>query len=94
MCMAAIADNDVGQKTEPDSEPESEQPSGTKVKIVCDSGTVNIRQGNGTDYGRITAVNNGTEFEWIATAQNGWHAVKIGSQVGWVSGKYSEIITE
>ena len=22
----------------------------------------------------------------------GWHAVKIGSQVGWVSGKYSEII--
>ena len=89
--MAAVADNDVGQRTEPDQEPE--QLSMTKVKIVCDNGTVNIRVGNGTDYGRISAVTNGTECEWIATAQNGWHAVKIGSQVGWVSGKYSEIIT-
>ena len=48
---------------------------------------------NGTDYARITAVPDGTECEWIATAQNGWHAVKIGSQIGWVSGKYSEITT-
>lgn len=38
------------------------------------------------------SVKDGTELEWIATAQNGWHAVKVGSQVGWVSGKYSEII--
>ena len=91
--MAAIADNDVGQKTEPDPEAEPEQSTGPKVKIVCDSGTVNIRQGNGTDYGRISAVPDGTVFEWIATAQNGWHAVKVGSQVGWVSGKYSEITT-
>ena len=58
------------------------------------NGTVNIRAGNGTDYARITAVPDGTECEWIATAQNGWHAVKIGSQVGWVSGKYSAITTE
>ena len=89
--MAAVADNDVGQRTEPDPEPE--QPAGTKVKIICDNGTVNIRQGNGTDYARITAVKDGTNLEWIATAANGWHAVKIGSQVGWVSGKYSEMET-
>ena len=91
--MTAVADNDVGQRTEPEPEPEPEQPTGTKVKIVCDNGTVNIRQGNGTDYGRITAVPDGTMLEHIATAQNGWHAVKVGGQVGWVSGKYSEIIT-
>lgn len=60
---------------------------------VRNGGTVNIRQGNGTDYGRITAVPDGTEFEWIATAQNGRQAVKIGSQVGWVSGKYSKVTT-
>ena len=36
--MAAIADNDVGQRTEPDPEPE--QLSMTRVKIVCNSGTV------------------------------------------------------
>ena len=91
--MAAIADNDVGQHMEPDAETKPEQPAGAKVKIICDNGTVNIRVGNGTDYARITAVPDGTECEWIATAQNGWHAVKIGSQVGWVSGTYSEIIT-
>ncbi len=89
--MAAVADNDVGQQTQP--EPEPEQPTGTKVKIICNSGTVNIRVGNGTDYGRITAVADGTVFEHVATAQNGWHAVKVGSQIGWVSGKYSDIIT-
>lgn len=91
--MAAVADNDVGQKTEPDPEPETPQETPvTRVKIVCDNGTVNICQGNGADYARITSVKDGTELEWIATAQNGWHAVKVGSQVGWVSGKYSEII--
>ena len=65
-----------------------------RVKIVCNSGTMNIRVGNGTDYARITAVAGGTEFEHVATAANGWHAVKVGSQVGWVSGKYSEISSE
>ena len=92
--MAAVADNDVGQQTEPETELELEQPTGTKVKIVCDNGTVNIRVGNGTDYARITAVPDGTEFEHVATAANGWHAVNAGSQVGWVSRKYSEITTE
>ena len=92
--MAAIADNDVGQQTQTDPEPEPEQSSGTKARIVCDSGTVNIRVGNGTDYGRISAVEDGTEYEYVATAANGWYAVKIGSQVGWVSGKYSEIKAE
>lgn len=42
----------------------------------------------------ITAVVAGSEFVHVATAANGWHAVKVGSQVGWVSGKYSEITTE
>ena len=90
--MAAVADNDVGRRTEPEPEPEPEDPTVARVKIVCNSGTVNIRVGNGTDYGRITAVPDGTVFEHVATAANGWHAVKVGSQVGWVSGKYSNII--
>ena len=54
----------------------------TKMKIACDNGTVNIRAGNGTDYARITAVPDGTVLERVATAVNGWQAVKIGSQVG------------
>ena len=46
------------------------------------------------EYTRITTVHDGIVFEWVATLQNGWQAVKIGSQVGWVSGKYSKITTE
>ena len=76
--MAAVADNDVGQQTQP--EPEQEQPTGPRVKIVCSSGTVNIRTGNGTSYSRITAVAPGTTLEYVASAFNGWQAVKIGSQ--------------
>lgn len=62
-----------------------------KVVIVCDSGTVNIRTGNDTKYGRITAAKVDAAFEWVATAQNGWHAIVVNGQVGWVSGKYSVI---
>ena len=36
----------------------------------------------------------GTTLEYVASAFNGWQAVKIGSQVVWVSGEHSEIITE
>ena len=52
--------------------------------------TVNIRVGNGTQYKRITAAKDGTSFEWVATAENGWHAVVVNGRVGWVSGKYSK----
>ena len=41
------------------------------------------------DYDRITAVQNGASLEWVATAENGWHAVVVNARVGWVSGKYS-----
>ena len=80
------------------SEPEQEQPidgqTTIRVLIKSSGGKVNIRTGNGTSYSRITAVANGIVLEYVATALNGWQAVKIGSQVGWVSGEYSEITTE
>jgi len=70
----------------------------TKARTACliksSGGNVNIRTGNGTSYSRITAVAPGTTLEYVASAFNGWQAVKIGSQVGWVSGEYSEITTE
>ena len=61
------------------------------ITIVCGDGTVNIRVGNSTAFTRITAVKNGTRFPYIATAANGWHAVLLDSQIGWVSGKYSKV---
>jgi len=52
--MKAVADNDAGKLTGPDSELDG--PSDTKVIIVCNDGTVNIRTGNGTGYSCIAAV--------------------------------------
>ena len=60
--------------------PEQEQPitgqTAIRVTIRSSGGKVNIRTGNGTSYSRITAVANGTELEYVATALNGWQAVK------------------
>lgn len=91
--MDAVADDDEGKV---DNEPETEttdevKPPVKQVRIVCGSGSVNIRVGNDTKYGRITSVKDGTAFEWIATAENGWHAIVVNAQIGWVSGKYSEL---
>ena len=97
--MAAIADNDVGQQamteTQPDSEQDQPVAGQTTIRVLIKSsgGKVNIRTGNGTSYSRITAVAPGTMLEYVASAFNGWHAVKVGGQVGWVSGEYSEITT-
>ena len=98
--MAAVAEDDAGQqamtKTQPEPEQEQSVAGQTAIRVLIKSsgGKVNIRTGNGTSYSRITAVANGTVLEYVATALNGWQAVKVGSQVGWVSGGYSEITTE
>lgn len=98
--MAAVAENDAGQQAMTETRPELEQEQPVagqttiRVTIRSSGGKVNIRTGNGTSYSRITAVANGIVLEYVATALNGWQAVKIGSQVGWVSGEYSEITTE
>ena len=91
--MAAIADDDEASKTDSaasqDSTPAT--PVVPHVIIVSEGGKVNIRTGNDTKYTRISLVAPGTVFEHVATANNGWHAVKIGNQVGWVSGSFSRI---
>lgn len=89
--MDAVADADAGKEQPDADEPSDEKPLAKLVRIVCGSGSVNIRKGNGTQYGRITSVKDGTTFEWIATAANGWHAIVVNAQIGWVSGKYSSI---
>ena len=92
--MAAIAEKDAPLQTDPaHSDPVQDEPvtDEKKVVITCDGGTVNIRVGNDTKYARITAAEGGTVLPYVATAENGWHAVIVGDRVGWVSGKYSKI---
>lgn len=64
-------------------------PDHKSVRITGDH--VNIRQGNGTNFPRITSANKGTTYNWIATAENGWNAVLLTNFVGWVSGQYSQV---
>ena len=98
--MDAVADDDEGKKDDKPEEkpeeptvPEEPKPVGTTVVIVAESGgKVNVRVGNDTSYKHITTVPAGTTFEYVATAANGWNAVVVAGQVGWVSGKYSRIV--
>ena len=104
--MDAVDDDDEGKQdmpsadasdedapTQEPTEEETPAPVGQTVVIVADNGgKVNLRVGNDTRYKRITTVPVGTTFEYVATAANGWNAVVVSGQVGWVSGKYSKVI--
>ena len=92
--MDALADLDSGTDDAPAGDAPSEEapvPVTGKVQIVTTGGTVNIRNGNGTQYSRITTGKNGATYTFVATAANGWHAIVVNGQVGWVSGQYSTI---
>ena len=90
--MDAVADDDGQPDTPEQPAPDEPAPVGTTVVIVSEGGKVNVRCGNGTEYARISAVAPGSTFPHVATAQNGWHALVIGSRVGWVSGNFAKII--
>ena len=64
----------------------------TVVILSTEDGSVNVRAGNGTQYAILRSAKAGDTFNYVATASNGWNAVEIGGQVGWVSGRYSKII--
>ena len=96
--MDAVADNDAGNPgedipTPPETPVEPPvEPVVKMVEVVSKGGNVNVRSGNGTEYNRVSSVKPGTKFEFVATAVNGWHAVKIGGKIGWVSGDYSKLV--
>ena len=98
--MDALADREVQEETPPtvpvpdasEQDEEADATTSPKVVVVSEGGSVNIRRGNGTEYARITSTAPGTTFDHVATASNGWHAIVVNGQVGWVSGEYSRII--
>ena len=56
-------------------------------KTVTISGTLNVRRGPGTTYGKLTSLTNGAEVTAVAE-QNGWMLVKIDNGYGWVISDY------
>lgn len=85
--MAAIESKDGAQA---ENETKTATPHGKQVVIT--GASVNIRKGPGTQYGRITILPHGTSLDYVATAMNGWHAVVVGEQVGWISGTFSKTV--
>ena len=62
-----------------------------KTKYVIATANVNIRAGNSTDYKKVGQLPKGQKLEWVATAENGWHAVKNDANVYWISGDFSAL---
>lgn len=53
----------------------------------------NIRSGNGTSYGSIGMAYQGYEWEYVATAVNGWICIRLSDEtLGWISPKAAKII--
>lgn len=66
-------------------------PTPASKRIIVTTNKVNIRSGNSTDYSRISQASKNDEFEWVATAENGWYAIKLPKQVCWISGEFSKL---
>ena len=50
-----------------------------------------IRIGNAPDFALLTFAPPGSSFDCIATSPNGWHAIPVGGQIGWISNSASRI---
>ena len=67
------------------------QPSKQDGKMVVANVSVNIRTGDSKSYTKIGSMAAGTKLPYVATAENGWYAVRYKSQVAWVSNDFSKI---
>ena len=83
--------------TIPEIEPPPEAPEAPETKrklIVTAAEELPVRCGNSADYARITTVSPNALLDCVATAENGWHAVIVGAQVGWIDGAFAQIVPE
>ena len=72
-------------------EPDKKESKPTMKKVVITKDRVNLRAGNSKNFPSISQVNKNAMYEWIATAENGWHAIKLPNRVVWVSGEFSKV---
>ena len=80
--MAAIEDADAD---------EEEAAALPEKWIEVTGGTVYVRKGAGTAYGVLTVVRKGERLRKVGEA-DGWHAVMIGDETGWIGPKYTKVV--
>lgn len=62
---------------------------GVKNVVICTNGSLNVRQGPGTDYKAVTTVSTGDTFRAYGV-KNNWFLVEYKTgKTGWVSGRYA-----
>lgn len=84
----------MGILAEQAAQNEDTEDSGNEVDgfVVVTGNTVNVREGASAQHGIITVVRKGDRLAHVATAANGWYAVKLNdSRDGWISGKYAKL---
>ena len=65
-----------------------------KPYIQIINGTAHIRKGPSTNYGSLGTAKVGEKFKYFGyNYTNGWRLIEFNEQTGWVSNKYSDIIT-
>lgn len=61
--------------------------------VLVTGNTVNIRKGAGKAYDIVTVVRKGDRLALVATAANGWHAVRLNDgRSGWIGPTYSRVV--
>ena len=68
-------------------------PQTPQGKMVVARVSVNIRTGDGKTFAKIGSLAAGKSLQYVATAENGWYAVRFNNQVGWVSNEFTTLKT-
>ena len=91
--LALISSSQAPGQVAPDEQPDTDKGDGIKIVTIIskNGGKVNIREGDATSYGKIAQVSPGETFEHVATAPNGWRAIRYKRVVAWVSPEFSSL---
>lgn len=64
----------------------------TNKNLEITGATVNIRSGNSANYPKIGTAKKGEKYTCVAVADNGWFAIEMDKDIGWVSKSYAKKI--
>ena len=73
--------------------PEPEKPATGPEIVLIQGGSCWVRTAPNTKGAKLGAVTVGTQLAYGGQSINGWHLVDYKNQNGWVSGKYSKVVT-
>ena len=75
------------------AEPEPEKSTTGRQVVVIQGGSCWVRTAPNTSGAKLGAVTAGTQLSYGGQSINGWHLVDYKNRNGWVSGKYSKVVT-